>query len=205
MIEKRMICDVLALKNCHNCNLEKSLAEFTIHKDTKDGFSNNCRVCQKRRRRQSYERNRAILGTKQPTGDKQCRQCGELKSTEDFHRNFANLEGLHNLCKTCRRVADQRRFARNERRLEVNPPRGGKVCAKCQKEKELSKFYVDRTKKDCRKTYCKQCSNEQKKTWLQNNSGKLKQRRDRFALKKKQQEKNSIAELLLAYADSKLK
>jgi hypothetical protein len=70
---------------------------------------------------------------------------------------------------------------------------------------ELSNFYVDRTKKDGRKTYCKQCSNKQKKKWLQNNPGKLEKQRERFSQRRKQQQQHSIADLILAFAGSKTK
>ena len=200
MLEKLTLPHLLESKTCRDCRLQKLLIEFTIHKDTKDQLSNHCRSCQKQRRRQSYERNRTRLAEKSLTGTKRCRQCGEIKPTQEFHRNYANLEGLHNLCKTCRRASDKRRFEKIERILADNPPTGKKVCAKCKEETELTNFYVDRTKKDGRKTYCKQCSNEQKKKWLQNNPGNLKRRQERLILRRKQQ--HSIADLILAYAGS---
>ena len=180
--------------------------EFTIHKDTKDQLSNHCRSCQKKRRRQSYERNRTRLAAKPIIKAKRCRQCGESKSAEEFHRNYANLEGLHNLCKLCRKETDRRRFQKNERSLESNPPTGNKVCAKCEQEKYLNNFYVDRTKKDGRKTYCKQCSNEQKKKWVMRNPSKMKGRRERSNQRQKYQKNGqSVAELILAYAIFKTK
>ena len=190
-------------KTCRDCRLRKPLIEFTIHKESKDRLSNHCRTCQKKRRRQSYERNRLRLAEKSLIGTKRCRQCGETKPTQEFHRNYANLEGLHNLCKTCRRASDRRRFEKNERSLVDNPPTGVKVCANCKEQKELIYFYVDRTKKDGRKTYCKQCSNEQKKKWLQSNPRQLSKQRKRFVPKSRQHQQHSIADLILAYASSK--
>ena len=205
MLEKPTLPTVSVSKTCRNCRLQKLLTEFTVHKETKDRLSNHCRLCQKKRRRQSYARNRTRLAEKFLTGTKRCRQCGEIKSAQEFHRNYANLEGLHNLCKTCRRASDRRRFEKNERSLADNPPTGKKVCAKCEEETELTNFYVDRTKKDGRKTYCKQCSNTQKKKWLQNNPGNLGRQRERLALRRKQQQQHSIADLILAYAGSTTK
>ena len=204
MLEKQTPFHVPESKTCRDCRLQKPLMEFTIHKESKDRLSNHCRSCQKQRRRQSYERNRIKLAEKSLIGTKRCRQCGETKATQEFHRNYANLEGLHNFCKTCRRLSDKRRFEKIERILADNPPTGEKVCAKCKEEMELAKFYVDRTKKDGRKTYCKQCSNEQKKKWLQNNPDKLGRQRERSVLRRKQQQ-HSIADLILAYAGSTTK
>lgn len=205
MREKRKLSHISGSKTCRDCGLQKPLLEFTVHKESKDRLSNHCRSCQKKRRRQSYERNRTRLAEKLLTGTKRCRQCGETKPTQEFHRNYANLEGLHNLCKTCRRASDKRRFEKIERVLAGDPPTGKKMCAKCKDEMELTNFYVDRTKKDGRKTYCKQCSNEQKKKWLQNNPGKLVRRRERLALRRKLQQQHSIADLILAYAGSATK
>ena len=205
MLEKPTLPPASESKTCRDCRLQKPLMEFTIHKESKDRLSNHCRSCQKQRRRQSYERNRIKLAEKSLIGTKRCRQCGETKATQEFHRNYANLEGLHNFCKTCRRLSDKRRFEKIERILTDNPPTGEKVCAKCKEEMELAKFYVDRTKKDGRKTYCKNCSNEQKKTWLQNNPGKLEKQRERLVLRRKQQRQHSIADLILAYAGSTTK
>ena len=202
MLEKPTLPQVSESKTCRDCRLQRSLIEFTIHQESKDRLSNHCRSCQKQRRRQSYERNRTRLAEKSLIGTKQCRQCGEIKATQEFHRNYANLEGLHNMCKICRRVSDKRRFEKIERILADNPPTGKKVCAKCKEDKELTKFYVDRTKRDGRKTYCKKCSNAQKKKWLQNNAGKLGRQRGRLAIRRKQQRQHSIADLILAYAGS---
>ena len=205
MLEKPTLPPASESKTCRDCRLQKPLMEFTIHKESKDQLSNHCRSCQKQRRRQAYERNRKRLAEKSLTGTKRCRQCGETKPTQEFHRNYANREGLHNLCKTCRRASDKRRFEKIERILADNPPTGKKVCAKCKEETELTNFYVDRTKKDGRKTYCKQCSNTQKKKWLQNNPGNLGRQRERLALRRKQQQQHSIADLILAYAGSTTK
>ena len=205
MLEKPTLPHVSESKICRDCRLQKPVIEFTLHKDTKDQLSNNCRSCQRQRRRESYERNRTRLGEKFLTGTKRCRQCGETKSTQEFHRNFANLEGLHNLCKTCRRASDKRRFERIERTLADNPPTGRKVCAKCNEETELTNFYVDRTKKDGRKTYCKRCSNDQKKKCLQNNPGQSGRQRERLATNRKQEQQHSIADLILAYSGSTTK
>jgi hypothetical protein len=202
MLEKLTLPHASESKICNDCRIDRPLMEFTVHKETKDRLSNYCRACQKKRRRLSYERNRARLAERLLTGTKQCRQCGQAKSVGDFHRNYANLEGLHNLCKTCRRASDRRRFEENERSLSNNPPTGNKVCAKCQRKTKLVNYYVDRTKKDGRKTYCKQCSNEQKKIWLRDNPGKLRRQREQFKSRRKQQ---SIADLLLMYADTKIK
>ena len=142
MLEKPTLPQISESKKCRDCRLQKPLMEFTIHKDTKDRLSNHCRLCQKQRRRQSYERNRSRLAEKSLTGTKQCRECGETKPTQEFHRNYANLEGLHNLCKTCRRVSDKRRFEKIERFLEDNPPTGKKMCAKCEEETSLTNFLI---------------------------------------------------------------
>ena len=155
MLKKLTLPRVSESKICRDCRLSKSLIEFTIHKESKDQLSNHCRSCQKQRRRQSYERNRTRLATKSLAGTMQCRLCAQTNPTQEFHRNYANLEGLHNLCKICRRASDRLRFKKNERKLADNPPVGKKLCAKCKGEKELAEFYVDRTKKDGRKTYCK--------------------------------------------------
>ena len=188
MLEKLILSHSSELKTCGDCRLQKRLIEFTIHKESKDRLSKHCRSCQKQRRRRLYERNRMRLAEKSLSGSKRCRQCGETKPTQEFHRNYANIEGLHNLCKTCRRASDRRRFEKIERTLADNPPTGNKVCAKCKQETELTDFYVDRTKKDGRKTYCKKCSNEQKRKWLQNNPKKLGMQRERLAQKRQKQQ-----------------
>lgn len=37
----------------------------------------------------------------EPTFEKQCKKCGEVKSSKDFHRVKANKDGRHQYCKAC--------------------------------------------------------------------------------------------------------
>ena len=46
------------MKKCITCKLEKELIEFTNRKDSKDGFHNECRLCQKEYKKKHYKANK---------------------------------------------------------------------------------------------------------------------------------------------------
>mgnify|MGYP006407583947 CR=1 FL=1 len=46
------------MKKCIKCKIEKELIEFTNRKDSKDGFYNECRLCQKEYDKKHYKANK---------------------------------------------------------------------------------------------------------------------------------------------------
>ena len=78
---------------------------------------------------------------------KLCPRCGEVKPLSDFSKNAARKDGVHSICKACRRIYDHERYVRiHGRDVAYNPQRSergrgawlrglkeGVPCADCGK------------------------------------------------------------------------
>lgn len=100
---------------------------------------------------------------------KVCSKCKEELPLSEFHKDNQKKDGLHPWCKKCR----------NEQYLswEQNNPKKAtfilnKTCSRCKEEKIASEFYASRNKKDGLHPWCKPCTKERNRTWLQNNKEK---------------------------------
>lgn len=86
---------------------------------------------------------------------KTCKTCKINKSVSDFHKNGTTY---HPCCKPCRAL--ERKKIRYER-----PTEGVRKCACCEKEKNISEFYSDKSSSTGLQTYCKDCQTEKMKKW----------------------------------------
>jgi hypothetical protein len=76
---------------------------------------------------------------------KLCPRCGEVKALREFSKNPGRKEGVHSICKACRRVYDHERYQRIQGRvIDYRPQRSergrgawlrslkaGKPCTDC--------------------------------------------------------------------------
>lgn len=87
---------------------------------------------------------------------KTCSVCDKTLTLTNFHKNGS--AGYHPQCKICR---SKERKAQTYDRKE-----GSKICPKCEKERDSSKFDSDKSNQDGLQTYCKKCRDEQRKNRL---------------------------------------
>jgi Recombination endonuclease VII len=87
-------------KKCKICNAVKSRSEFYRVRSNKDGLSTWCKSCdyQKSRQRRDRLASRFIILTPER---KNCRKCGETKTSAEFHKNKMAPDGLTPLCSHC--------------------------------------------------------------------------------------------------------
>jgi hypothetical protein len=78
-------------------------------------------------------------------GMKLCRRCGEVKPLSEFSKNPGRRDGVHSMCKACRRIYDHERYERiNGRSIQYQPLRSergrrawlrslkqGRACTDC--------------------------------------------------------------------------
>src|SRR3954454_11836806 len=94
-----------------------------------------------------------------------CKDCGELKSLEDFPRNAALRDGRAIYCRPCtavrQRASRERMAAAESRTLRINRdvPDGHRWCPDCQTIKPLDEFPRNRSGRQGRGGYCKPCHN----------------------------------------------
>jgi hypothetical protein len=79
------------MKRCSICKKEKEYSEFIPKQNSKDGFTNYCKSCQKESSA-NYALNNPI---------KTCNCCGENKDINEFPKLNNSLSGYGNKCKFC--------------------------------------------------------------------------------------------------------
>ncbi|MFD8010391.1 endonuclease VII domain-containing protein [Streptomyces sp. NPDC058955] len=72
-----------------------------------------------------------------PLGHKLCRQCGEIKPHDDWHRNATASDGLATCCKTCKKAQGRaghlkRQYGITEAERDQMIAAQGGVCVICQ-------------------------------------------------------------------------
>jgi hypothetical protein len=106
---------------------------------------------------------------------KTCIKCKEEKPFTEYNFNSKASDGYRGECKSCRRIAERERYAKNHKgeyrrytkvhnngnskSLQTNP-KGQKHCVKCNIFKTPSDFYKQSNTKDGLNSWCKACSRE---------------------------------------------
>ena len=98
---------------CGDCNTEKSIKEFSVKNNSKNGFLKRCKKCERiyannARKRQKpklkiYLKNwrQTRKGNEKTEGIKICKECDKEKNIKEFSKQPSNKDGRNNLCKKC--------------------------------------------------------------------------------------------------------
>jgi hypothetical protein len=114
-------------KMCNKCKCEKEIVEFSISRQSKDGYQNKCKDCQSKYNASKIELNR--IKEFKPLEKKYCYKCKTTKTIDNFHKDKTKDDGYNNLCKCCKKE----KYLNNH-----------------QEEKEKRKIYNEKYKKDGR-------------------------------------------------------
>ena len=97
--------------------------------------------------------------------NKTCKQCNEIKNKTEF-------SGRSLRCKYCtnqnsikmreEKAISEGKFYKYKPLLEYDPNKISKVCAKCEEEKILSEYYINKKSKDGHTTRCIKCISRKK-------------------------------------------
>lgn len=106
-------------------------------------------------------------GSEVPT--KVCSRCHRELPLDQFSKNRTRKDGYQRECKDCQRELSQslykkRKEGRKEEAAPVEPPKT-KVCAKCGRELPVERFGRNKKNKFGLKSYCKDCENENCRTY----------------------------------------
>lgn len=136
------------MKNCPQCEIEKSSTEFWKNPVRKYGLDSVCISCRK-------EGEQKIINTPKIISEtKICSKCKETKNTvKEFHKRKKSLDGYQGVCKLCE---NKRRKNKKEEVKEF------KKCITCNqiKNTEIS-FFKSQKCKDGYRNVCKECVNNQ--------------------------------------------
>ena len=117
---------------------------------------------------------------------KVCGKCGIWKPLEEYHKDETKKDGRSSKCKECKKQYNKRYYKDNaERRKEQQKQvkevkEGMKKCTKCGERKLLKEFDKDKTKKDGRKSQCKECKKVYAKQYRKDNVEHIKERNKQY-------------------------
>lgn len=153
--------NTLEHKICKKCGVSKSLDSFSKRKDSKDGYGNSCKECEKERlrnRRSSISYEEAI----EKGLEKVCTRCNILKPVKEYNKNIRGKYGSTPHCKMCEK--ERQKTAKStisyEEAVKLNLT---KVCRICKEEKSVQEFYRDSKSKFGVINVCKKCDSKAKK------------------------------------------
>ncbi len=91
---------VNATKECPKCGQLKSIKDFYKTKVTKDGFQTLCKACIKNYHTELAKKHKERMNTKEII-EKECSQCGQVKSIKNFHKHIQQQDGYSPYCNEC--------------------------------------------------------------------------------------------------------
>ena len=162
--------DLIKLKKCKCCGVEKPLNEFP--KKGIDTYRTSCKICFNEKKRIGRAENREIKKEYQrkyvqevlKAGKKKCTCCSKLLPLDKFHKNADRKDGYRSTCYSCDTIVKKKQK---------------KKCTVCHEEKYLFDYHLKRSEcKSCRKKeYEKNREGilEHKKEYRQENLFKVKQ------------------------------
>lgn len=98
------------MKTCRTCGEEKSVDNFRLHKNFKDGRGIHCKECVNlaRNEKENPDWHERLLLRK--AGKKECPQCGEIKQFSEFPTAPDRMNGVGGWCKSCKAKDSKRLY-----------------------------------------------------------------------------------------------
>ena len=103
---------------------------------------------------------------------KVCNRCHRSLPLTEFSRNHTRKDGYQCQCKDCQREMSRATYVRRKDEPEPVKERTTKFCKKCGKELPLDRFGRNPRSSDGLKCYCKDCENENCRTYRAKKYGK---------------------------------
>jgi len=128
---------------------------------------------------------------------KVCNKCGDEKDCSEFHKDKQRKDGRKNECKVCikarREGITTKECLSSIQHKNKLSSLGLKVCLLCLKEKSISEFGKNKTKKDGLKIYCKECKNQSTRDYYYKNKDSVSIKNKSYAqtLKGRQVQRNA--------------
>jgi hypothetical protein len=164
-------------KRCIYCQRTLPSSQFGGNIRSKDGLSNICKECQKKRKEEYKNRWREERGQNpEAISEKECPSCHRILDVSEFYQSNSHKDGLSFYCKECELNHQKKHRAewKEDRALHrVKIPRE-KECNICHRVLPTSNFYKNRAFKDGLHSTCIQCetsrSRDYRNKWLEERS-----------------------------------
>lgn len=142
--------NVIMLKFCSTCRVEKSVNEFHKDKNRSDGYGIRCKDC-RTQYNEKFNKAKEITEIIIPE-EKLCLQCNTLKLSGEFYRSGNRKDGLNIICKSCCKKHDDK-----IKNMEKIVPTF-KTCSTCKVLKKVEENFGKRQKSfDGYVGVCKDC------------------------------------------------
>lgn len=146
-------------KVCTKCKVEKPKNAFSKYASRRDGLQPWCKECAS-----SAAKKRALANKLKNAngidvaGTKVCTTCQKNKPKTEFNKHASMRDGLQSQCKECAKFSQKKSVLANKlKNTNGIDTSGVKVCPRCHKEKEKTKFGVSLSCRDGSCSYCKEC------------------------------------------------
>ena len=154
-------------KKCSKCKMEKGLEEFYKRNGKIRSECKQCSNDANRKQKQKRKEKNISKGGVELVVDKKCSLCKVVKNIDSFNKNICTPTGYRDSCRECDREYGLKRIENNKiKNLENNFSMKEKYCFKCKETKDINFFWKAPGMDDGYRPYCKKCSNESKKEWL---------------------------------------
>lgn len=101
-------------KTCRGCGKTKSLSQFNIKRDNRDGLAKDCKTCTSAWFRMHFQRMKARRP--EVVSEKECTGCKQILPAVNFGKRTDAKDGLKHECKACSKVRHSRWLEENRER-----------------------------------------------------------------------------------------
>lgn len=142
-------------KKCSKCSATLNVLCFYKDSLNSSGYSSSCKQCKSQSHKELINK-RKIRIIEYPD-EKTCTKCKETKLISEFSKNKSTTDGVSLYCKLCRRLNDENRKENAKNNIINVNKLIVKKCSKCNIEKSLIDFRINRKSQDNMSHMCLEC------------------------------------------------
>lgn len=162
-------------KTCSKCGENKPVTQFYPELRNKDGYSQWCKLCNKKQGQAYHKKLAARSKSKIPSiQTKHCPKCGGVKPASEFYKSVGKVDGHATICIKCTKsghVNYLRKIA--DREFEDIKPTGKKRCCMCKRNLPVKEFNYSRSSNDGLSSHCRECGKKYKKQHYEQHFGEF--------------------------------
>ena len=144
-------------KKCSKCSETFNVSYFFKDSFNSSGYSSSCKKCKLLAQKELMNKRKDRI-IEYPD-EKSCTRCKETKLISEFSKNKLTKDGLSLYCKLCRRLNDNDKDKKEKAEnniISINELTI-KKCSKCNVEKSLIGFKINRKSQDNMSHMCIEC------------------------------------------------